>query len=189
MKIRLEVAHDKNKGTVVRVGKLPFLMGRDPHCELRPASRAISQRHCQLFEAKGRLFVRDLASTNGTFVNDVRIDSDTELRDGDLLRVGPLAFVVHVQVEIPIDAPTPLPMNKKVHLPNDEEVAAMLFELDAEEGAQDNLRGSTDVLPPAPAEEPQRQPVKPVPTAARPTENSIDAAKAILQKYARRDKK
>lgn len=187
MIIHLEVAHDKNKGMLVRVARLPFVLGRDPSCQLRAASRMISLKHCELFEHEGRLCVRDLGSTNGTFVNGHKVSDPAELNDGDLLRVGPLAFNVKMQIEIPVDMPTPLPTNKKIKLPDDDEVAALLLEMEAHEEARDDLRGSTIVL--SPAEEPVMEaPRKPQP-APKPATNSVDAAKAILGKYARRDGK
>lgn len=187
MLIHLEVAHDKNKGMLVRVGKLPFILGRDPSCHLRAASRMISLKHCEIFDHQGRVQVRDLGSTNGTFVNGHKVSEPAELNDGDLLRVGPLAFNVKMQIEIPVDMPTPLPLNKKIKLPDDDEVAALLLEMEAHEEVRDDVHGSTIVLPPAEEKAPAA-PQRPQP-AARPAENSVDAAKAILGKYARRDRK
>jgi pSer/pThr/pTyr-binding forkhead associated (FHA) protein len=47
----------------------------------------VSRLHCQLSAAAGTLQVRDLGSTNGTFVNGKRITS-CELQEGDRLGVG-----------------------------------------------------------------------------------------------------
>jgi hypothetical protein len=72
----------------------PLAMGRgeaapmhDPH---------MSARHFEVVYDAGRCRIRDLGSTNGTFVNGVRI-SDAALRDGDRIDAGTSAFVVHVQ--------------------------------------------------------------------------------------------
>ena len=49
----------------------------------------VSRVHCRLTaHADGELEVRDLESTNGTYVNGSRIESDVVLRRGDRLRVG-----------------------------------------------------------------------------------------------------
>lgn len=55
-----------------------------------PGDPAVSGRHCELVfqRESGAAAVRDLGSTNGTFVNNLRIDSLTPLGDGDMLRVG-----------------------------------------------------------------------------------------------------
>lgn len=186
MKILLEVVHDKNKGAVLPIRKFPFLIGRDPKCHLRAASRTISLQHCELINVDGRLHLRDLGSTNGTFLNDQRIEGEVEVFDGDLIRVGPLAFRVTIEHEVPIDAPTPLPGSRSIGQPTEEEAAALLFELDSQEAPKEDLRGSTIILPPEPESRPapaQR------PTAPPRIENSSNAAKAILEKYARRDRK
>jgi predicted component of type VI protein secretion system len=54
---------------------------------------SVSRHHARLLVQGGRLLVRDLASANGTFRNDERIESG-ELRAGDVLRVGTVALRV-----------------------------------------------------------------------------------------------
>lgn len=188
MHVELVVAHDKHKGTVVPVRSLPYVMGREASCHLRAASKIISHRHCELFEYNGRLQVRDLGSTNGTFVNKQRIDGEAELHHGDVLEVGPLAFVVKLKTAVTVDMPTPLPANKEP-LPDEENVAALLMEMDAREEGN-ALSNSTTIEIPAPSaeESPKAAPASRPQPPARPLENSSDAAKAILAKY-RRERK
>lgn len=50
--------------------------------------RTISARHCELVQQENGLAVRDLGSTNGTFVNNFQIGELTAIRDGDMLRIG-----------------------------------------------------------------------------------------------------
>jgi len=89
----------------------PFLIGRAAECHLRPASTAVSSRHCVIEEREGHAFIQDLGSTNGTFLNDDRLTSDCPLRDGDELCVGPLRFLVSSDspiriVEEPVGTPS-----------------------------------------------------------------------------------
>ena len=53
----------------------------------------VSRLHCQLIATADTLQVRDLGSTNGTFVNGKRVKA-AELREGDTLSVGRLELVV-----------------------------------------------------------------------------------------------
>lgn len=55
---------------------------------------SVSKKHCVLYLYSGSLFIRDLNSTNHTYVNDQRITKDTVLRDGDRLKVGRTEFIV-----------------------------------------------------------------------------------------------
>ena len=48
----------------------------------------VSARHCELVFSKGRLFVNDLQSSNGTMVNGVPIQGNYPLEDGDRLALG-----------------------------------------------------------------------------------------------------
>ena len=83
---------------------LPVVLGRDTDADIRLRDPKISRRHCEISEIHGELLVRDLGSTNGTFVNGVRIDQ-TVLRPGDKLTLGRSRFEVSCedsQVGIPL---------------------------------------------------------------------------------------
>src|SRR2546423_773434 len=98
--VRLVVlSASQQKGMTIRVPRLPFVIGRDPRCELRPRSVLVSRRHCALVERDGKLFAEDLGSGNGTFVNDRRIQGAT-LADGDRLKVGPLLLGIRLGHEM-----------------------------------------------------------------------------------------
>ncbi len=66
-----------------------FRIGRRPDLELPIPSMMVSALHAELRQVGMVLFVRDLSSTNGTFVNGRRITNrDVPLKDGDRLRFG-----------------------------------------------------------------------------------------------------
>ncbi len=114
MKLSLVVlTPGKQEGKVLPIGLQQFLIGRDPQCHLRPASAAISKRHCALIQRDGKIFVRDFDSTNGTFVNEQPIKGEVEVHHDDHLRVGPLLFIVQVEASPPVNKPTPPPATKK----------------------------------------------------------------------------
>ena len=69
-----------------------FMIGRDPDCQLRPASQAVSKKHCAIEVRDGRVFVADIGSTNGTVVRGDVIAGEVEVQSGDALKVGPLEF-------------------------------------------------------------------------------------------------
>jgi len=94
MKIVLVVASGIYAGREIAVAGPQFVIGRDEDCNLRPASPAISKKHCSVFYKAGEPFVKDLGSTNGTFLNDEPVEGERPLVAGDRLRVGPLDFTV-----------------------------------------------------------------------------------------------
>ncbi|HEX4405154.1 MAG TPA: FHA domain-containing protein [Polyangia bacterium] len=82
-----------------RVGELHKLtaertiVGRSPDAQLRLSDTGISREHAELVVDGGRLRVRDLGSTNGTFLNGERADA-RELADGDKLSLGAATLLV-----------------------------------------------------------------------------------------------
>jgi pSer/pThr/pTyr-binding forkhead associated (FHA) protein len=120
----------KTQGKAISISLSQFLIGRDPHCQLRPASPMISNRHCALLTRGGKVFVRDFESTNGTFVNQERVRGEKGLKHGDHLRLGPLEFRVELVGPLDVDQPTPLPTGKtQAPVGEDEAAAALLLEL------------------------------------------------------------
>jgi pSer/pThr/pTyr-binding forkhead associated (FHA) protein len=208
MKLSLVVmTAGKSKGQAVPINLPQFIIGRDPGCNLRPASAVISKRHCALLIKEGRAFVRDFDSTNGTFVNDVPVTGEVPLKNEDILKLGPLEFKVVIEVKAATPKPTPLPAKPAPALvghEDDESVAAMLLSLQ-EEGGQGIGEESTSADPSdvpegstimnlsnlksgAGADTPAPEANK-TPTAKKPDPKNDPAhlaAKAILEKYNRR---
>ncbi len=63
-------------------------IGRDPQCDLHLDNRALSRRHAQIEKRGAAIWVRDLQSQNGTFVNGARINDPQALNGGDRIEVG-----------------------------------------------------------------------------------------------------
>jgi len=72
-------------------------VGRAPRADFIVDVPLVSRVHCRLSAGDDQLEVVDLSSTNGTFVNDKRIDRAT-LTIGDRLRVGRLELLVEKQM-------------------------------------------------------------------------------------------
>jgi len=67
-------------------------VGRDMGNDIRVDLDNVSRRHASLSRKAGKAFVNDLGSTNGTFVNDSEVRQETELRSGDLIKIGGTIF-------------------------------------------------------------------------------------------------
>jgi len=203
MKLSLIVnSPGKSEGKAIPITLSQFMIGRDPQCHLRPVSAAISKRHCALIIRGDKAFVRDFESTNGTFVNDETVKGERELHHEDRLKVGPLQFVVHLELLAPVSKPTPPPELKTADT-EDESVAAMLLALKDDDApppgspgvdSEGVPTGSTvmsitsapeegggEEKPEANAGLNKTQANKPISSGSTST-----AAKAILEKYMRR---
>jgi predicted component of type VI protein secretion system len=98
MKVTLVVASGVHEGKTVPVNAAQFLIGRDPQCQLRPASQAVSKQHCAILIRDGAVFIKDFGSTNGTNVNDgVLRGEEKQLAHNDRVKVGPLDFLMRIE--------------------------------------------------------------------------------------------
>ena len=66
----------------------PVRIGRGEGCQIRIQDTYVSTFHARVFDRDGAWFVEDLGSTNGTFLNDVRVTSPAALQAGDRVRIG-----------------------------------------------------------------------------------------------------
>ncbi len=72
--------------------KLPTIIGRGKDVTLTLPHALVSRRHTEVFERDGWLFVRDLKSLNGTYVNNRRIKDAQKLPPNHLLTLGNVTF-------------------------------------------------------------------------------------------------
>ncbi len=72
----------------VRVTVEPLVLGRDPSRSFFLSDPDVSRSHCELRLVADRVVVRDLASTNGTFVDGARVAGERELPVAAQLQIG-----------------------------------------------------------------------------------------------------
>lgn len=81
----------------VAVNHLPFLIGRKSDLELPIDADTMSRRHAEILSCNGQLCIRDLNSTNGTFLNDNRIAECAPIEDGDIIRLGDIELRIIIK--------------------------------------------------------------------------------------------
>lgn len=72
-----------------------YTVGRKADADLRIPLNQISRAHCELTINGSTVTIRDLGSSNGTFVNRQRITEAT-LSAGDQITIGPVTFIVQI---------------------------------------------------------------------------------------------
>lgn len=72
--------------------KLPVTIGRSRDVKLKLPHPLVSRNHCEIFEREGKLFVRDLGSLNGTYVDSHKIEREQPLAPNQLLTLGTVTF-------------------------------------------------------------------------------------------------
>jgi pSer/pThr/pTyr-binding forkhead associated (FHA) protein len=108
------------------------VMGRSRTCDLRLPSGDASRRHAEIVPVTGGFVLRDLGSTNGTFVNGERVEQ-RQLRPGDRIRIGSNT-ILFCQVDAAFDA-----------VPSDGEDQTVLAERPVSGGS---LQGELSDIPP-----------------------------------------
>jgi anti-anti-sigma factor len=94
---RLIVQDGPFMGRSVPIKGSRFLIGRGPDCQLRLGSSMVSRSHARIERRGRKLFLRDLASTNGSKLNGRPLrDREVEISDGDRIQFGPLTFALAV---------------------------------------------------------------------------------------------
>ena len=89
-------------------------VGRSQTAGVYLDDKTLSREHTQFFIQGGRLFVRDLESKNGTYLNGALIKGDQPLKHGDRVKIGLATFTVVLEagdampaVSAPLAAPAP----------------------------------------------------------------------------------
>ncbi len=92
LEAKLVVVGGEAKQAEVRLKTLPTIIGRAREATLTLPHALVSRKHCEIFLKNGRLYVRDLGSLNGTYVNSQRIEGEQALDPDQLLTLGNVTF-------------------------------------------------------------------------------------------------
>lgn len=91
------VLHKKNgQKKVLPIRNKATILGRRTDCDFCIPLQVVSRRHCQISQESDSIKIRDLKSSNGTFVNGAKIDNEANAKPGDKIQIGPLTFTVQV---------------------------------------------------------------------------------------------
>jgi pSer/pThr/pTyr-binding forkhead associated (FHA) protein len=88
----LLVVAGESAGKLFPLNKPELVVGRSPSADIRINEKAVSHNHARLSMDNGVCTLRDLESTNGTFVNNELIAGPVRLRGGDAVGVGSTTF-------------------------------------------------------------------------------------------------
>ncbi len=92
MNPRLAAIAGKLEGAVFPIGDRVMVIGRETAADVSIADASVSRRHSQIEREGSQLFIADLDSLNGTFINDVPVKRRV-LEHGDRIRIGDSQFL------------------------------------------------------------------------------------------------
>lgn len=87
--VKINLVHQKEDENPItfKVQKLPVNLGREADNDISISDKSVSRRHAEIFLKKDKLFIKDLGSQNGTYVNDQKITL-SPLSANDSIRLG-----------------------------------------------------------------------------------------------------
>jgi pSer/pThr/pTyr-binding forkhead associated (FHA) protein len=92
MAFLLVIMRGRSNASAHKVPPGASVIGRQEGCQLQVRSSQVSRRHCELIDKDDTLTVKDLGSSNGTFVNGEKVEGSRTLQPGDTLTIGNVTF-------------------------------------------------------------------------------------------------
>jgi EAL domain-containing protein (putative c-di-GMP-specific phosphodiesterase class I) len=85
---------ETGKEWTIEIASAPFVIGRSDDCDLKLADRRISRHHSEIRMSGDLLWIRDLNSTNGTYVNQNKIENALLLEPNYTISIGKYRFKI-----------------------------------------------------------------------------------------------
>jgi pSer/pThr/pTyr-binding forkhead associated (FHA) protein len=111
MDVTLNVARANGDIKEISLKKKTTILGRGADCDLRIPLESCSRHHAEIRIEGDRVFVKDLDSSNGTYINNEKI-AEAEVEAGDSLAIGPVVIRFRIDgepEELPDLPPTAFP--------------------------------------------------------------------------------
>ncbi len=86
----------QSKENLYRFSTPEVVIGRSLACDCALEDNTVSAQHSRIVYKQGQWWLNDLGSTNGTFLNEIRLEEAAVLRDGDRIRCGQVQLSVTI---------------------------------------------------------------------------------------------
>ncbi len=103
LSVKLNVVDGGVEGTEIEILNETTTIGRSERCDICPNDPLVSSVHCLIERTTYAVYITDRNSTNGTFVNDSRIQGRLELNDEDTIGFGEFRLNVHLDAALESD--------------------------------------------------------------------------------------
>ena len=91
-----------------------MLVGRHQDADIQLQSAEISRRHAAFLLKDTALWVQDLKSSNGTFVNDIRLEQEKLLKEGDIVQFASIKFNVLEPAKVRVEPEQPVAVDVEI---------------------------------------------------------------------------
>ena len=90
----LQILSPQERKRLIELGEQDIVIGRSPECDIRFVVENVSRRHARVFFHNEEFMIEDLESTNGLFVNGVKVVR-CALRNNDQIELGGVRLLFH----------------------------------------------------------------------------------------------
>ena len=90
----LQILSPQERKRLIELGAQDIVIGRSPQCDIRFVVENVSRRHARVFFHNEEFMIEDLESTNGLFVNGVKVVR-CALRNNDQIELGGVRLLFH----------------------------------------------------------------------------------------------
>jgi len=69
-----------------------LIIGRDAECDIQITDASVSGRHARISVEDRQCMIEDIGSTNGTFINDSKLEGKVDIKRDDIIKIGMASF-------------------------------------------------------------------------------------------------
>ena len=114
--ISIMIRYAGKPGTLRYFNQAEITIGRDPGCDIPLSADTISARHAHLMYHHNQWWIEDLASTNGTRLNNTPVSIPTVITSGDEIHCGGVSLSVSLSENVVIEPTQRLEKHRPPHL-------------------------------------------------------------------------
>ncbi|MDP2778412.1 MAG: FHA domain-containing protein [Anaerolineales bacterium] len=103
--ISISVRDKHGNPTIKHFSQPEIMLGRDPACDILIMDDTASTKHAQLTYHHGQWWLEDLASTNGTSLNETPVNMPTVITSGDEIKCGSTRLIITLSENV-LNEPT-----------------------------------------------------------------------------------
>jgi len=93
VKLKIEIIDGRLSGKTFQIDSFPVCIGSLSNSNLQILfDKYISRAHCTIYNDDNNLYLIDMKSTNGTYVNDHLIQSAVRIKNEDIVKIGNTNF-------------------------------------------------------------------------------------------------
>lgn len=111
--ISLMIRHENSAPLIKHFFQSEIIFGRDPGCDIPLTDDTVSTRHAKLTYHHNQWWLEDLASTNGTTLNEIIVDMPTVITSGDEIMCGSTHLTISLSENVIIEPTLPIGRERK----------------------------------------------------------------------------